>query len=60
MKTTDFVVARRPSLGDIERFPAVEFGDYERRLQRSDPHHTAGADGAVDWMSGCEELIGSR
>ena len=32
MKTADFVVAKRPSLHDIGRFPEVEFGDYERRL----------------------------
>jgi polyphosphate kinase 2 (PPK2 family) len=32
MKTADFVVAKRPSLRSIERFPTVEFGDYERRL----------------------------
>jgi len=32
MKTADFVVASRPSLGDIDRFPIVEFADYERRL----------------------------
>jgi polyphosphate kinase 2 (PPK2 family) len=32
MKTTDFVVTKRPSLRDIERFPKVEFADYERRL----------------------------
>ena len=32
MKTADFVVARRPSLADIQRFPKVEFADYERRL----------------------------
>jgi len=32
MKTADFVVARRPGLADIERFPKVDFADYERRL----------------------------
>jgi AMP-polyphosphate phosphotransferase len=32
MKTADFVVARRPSLADIQRFPKVDFADYERRL----------------------------
>jgi len=33
MKTTDFVVSRRrPRLSDIQRFPKVEFADYERRL----------------------------
>jgi AMP-polyphosphate phosphotransferase len=32
MKTADFIVARRPSLADIRRFPTVEFADYERRL----------------------------
>ncbi len=32
MKTADFVVARRPSLADVRRFPTVEFVDYERRL----------------------------
>ena len=32
MKSTDFVVAGRPGLAAIERFPEVEFADYERRL----------------------------
>ena len=32
MKSTDFVVAERPQLAAIKRFPAVEFADYERRL----------------------------
>ncbi len=32
MKTADFIVAKRPTLRDIGRFPEVEFGDYERRL----------------------------
>ena len=32
MKTADFVVARRPSLAGIKRFPKVDFADYERRL----------------------------
>ena len=32
MKTADFVVAKRPSLAAIERFPKVDFADYERRL----------------------------
>lgn len=32
MKSTDFVVAERPRLAAITRFPAVEFADYERRL----------------------------
>ena len=32
MKTADFVVASRPSLRDIDRFPIVDFADYERRL----------------------------
>jgi polyphosphate kinase 2 (PPK2 family) len=32
MKSTDFVVTRRPGLAAIERFPEVEFADYERRL----------------------------
>jgi len=32
MKSTDFVVTGRPGLAAIERFPAVEFADYERRL----------------------------
>ena len=32
MKTVDFVVAKRPRLSDIDRFPEVDFADYERRL----------------------------
>jgi polyphosphate kinase 2 (PPK2 family) len=32
MKSTDFVVAERPRLAAIKRFPVVEFADYERRL----------------------------
>jgi hypothetical protein len=32
MKSTDFVVTRRPRLAEIKRFPAVDFADYERRL----------------------------
>ena len=32
MKSIDFVVTRRPGLAAIERFPEVEFADYERRL----------------------------
>ncbi len=32
MKSTDFVVARRPRLAAVKRFPVVEFADYERRL----------------------------
>jgi len=32
MKSSDFVVIRRPRLSAIKRFPAVEFADYERRL----------------------------
>jgi polyphosphate kinase 2 (PPK2 family) len=32
MKTADFVVTKRPSLRGIERFPKLEFADYERRL----------------------------
>jgi polyphosphate kinase 2 (PPK2 family) len=32
MKTADFVVAKRPRLSDIDRFPEVDFADYERRL----------------------------
>src|SRR5208337_1050574 len=32
MKTADFVVTRRPSLADIQRFPKVDFADYERGL----------------------------
>ena len=32
MKTADFVVAKRPDLGAIRRFPTVDFADYERRL----------------------------
>src|SRR5262249_28238336 len=32
MKSTDFVVAGRPRLAAIKRFPVVEFADYERRL----------------------------
>src|SRR5271166_3035258 len=33
MKTADFVVSKRPRLSDIQRFPKVEFADYERRLE---------------------------
>jgi AMP-polyphosphate phosphotransferase len=32
MKTADFIVARRPRLAEIHRFPVVDFADYERRL----------------------------
>jgi polyphosphate kinase 2 (PPK2 family) len=32
MKATEFIVIKRPSLSDIERFPKVDFADYERRL----------------------------
>ena len=32
MKTTDFVVEKRPSLAAIDSFPKVDFADYERRL----------------------------
>ncbi len=32
MKSTDFVVAGRPRLAAVKRFPVVEFADYERRL----------------------------
>ena len=32
MKSTDFVVAERPVLAAIERFPEADFADYERRL----------------------------
>src|ERR1700752_3314126 len=32
MKSSDFVVAGRPGLAAIERFPEVEFADYEPRL----------------------------
>ena len=32
MKTADFVVARRPKLSAILRFPSVDLSDYERRL----------------------------
>ncbi|MBV9287220.1 MAG: polyphosphate kinase [Hyphomicrobiales bacterium] len=32
MKTSDFVVANKPVLRDIDVFPAVEYADYERRL----------------------------
>src|ERR1700680_1340632 len=34
MKSTDFVVTGRPGLAAIERFPEVEFADYERRLAK--------------------------
>ncbi|MGO9421022.1 polyphosphate kinase 2 family protein [Roseiarcus sp.] len=33
MKTADFVVSKRPRLSDIQRFPKVDFVDYERRLE---------------------------
>ena len=32
MKTANFVVAKRPRLAAIDRFPTVDFADYERRL----------------------------
>ncbi|HEY1454499.1 MAG TPA: polyphosphate kinase [Roseiarcus sp.] len=32
MRKTDFVVAKRPKLSAIVRFPSVEFSDYEREL----------------------------
>ena len=32
MKSSDFVVANKPVLRDIDTFPVVEYGDYERRL----------------------------
>jgi polyphosphate kinase 2 (PPK2 family) len=32
MKTADFVVTNRPNLRGIDRFPIVDFADYERRL----------------------------
>ncbi len=32
MKSADFVVSSRPKLSGVERFPKVEFADYERRL----------------------------
>jgi polyphosphate kinase 2 (PPK2 family) len=32
MKTAEFVVARRPKLAAIERFPSVDFSDYEHGL----------------------------
>jgi AMP-polyphosphate phosphotransferase len=32
MKSTDYVVTGRPRLAAINRFPVVEFADYERRL----------------------------
>ncbi len=32
MKTADLVVAKRPKLAGITRFPAVDIADYERRL----------------------------
>jgi AMP-polyphosphate phosphotransferase len=32
MKTADFVVAKRPKLTSIERFPQVDFSDYEHGL----------------------------
>jgi len=32
MKTADFVVAKRPKLAAISRFPVVDIPDYERRL----------------------------
>jgi polyphosphate kinase 2 (PPK2 family) len=32
MKIADFVVARRPKLSAIERFPSVDFSDYEHGL----------------------------
>ena len=33
MKTADFVAAKRPNLAAFERFPHVDFSDYERRLR---------------------------
>jgi AMP-polyphosphate phosphotransferase len=35
MKTADFIVAKRPHLAGIVRFPKVDFADYERRLSDS-------------------------
>jgi len=32
MKTADFVILKRPNLAAIQRFPEVDFADYERRL----------------------------
>jgi AMP-polyphosphate phosphotransferase len=32
VKTSDFVVESRPDLHDVQRFPKVDFADYERRL----------------------------
>jgi polyphosphate kinase 2 (PPK2 family) len=32
MNTAEFVVAKRPSLAALDRFPKVDFADYERRL----------------------------
>ena len=34
MKTQDFIVRERPQLGAMIKHPSVDFGDYERRLQR--------------------------
>jgi AMP-polyphosphate phosphotransferase len=33
MKAKDFVVGKRPALGEITKHRAVKFEDYERRLQ---------------------------
>jgi len=32
MKTADFLVLKRPRLSAVERFPQLDFSDYERRL----------------------------
>ncbi len=32
MKTADFVVAKRPKLSAIARFPELDFSDYEHGL----------------------------
>jgi polyphosphate kinase 2 (PPK2 family) len=35
MKSADFVILKRPNLAAIQRFPEVDFADYERRLVES-------------------------
>jgi AMP-polyphosphate phosphotransferase len=33
MRAKDFIVVRRPALAKITKHPAIDFADYERRLE---------------------------
>jgi AMP-polyphosphate phosphotransferase len=33
MRARDFIVVRRPALAKITKHPAIDFADYERRLE---------------------------